>query len=70
MAQIMLVPTATIVVRFITGKQLIIHALNLFSNVQVASEAVLLSLEIIGIVGVTVSLVAMAITILTFICLR
>ena len=70
MAQIMLVPTATIVVRFVTGKQLIIHALNLFSNVQVASEAVLLSLEIIGIVGVTVSLVAMAITILTFICLR
>ena len=66
----MLVPTATIVVRFITGKQLIIHALNLFSNVQVATEAVLLSLEIIGIVGVTVSLVAMAITILTFICLR
>ena len=70
MAQIMLVPTATIVVRFVTGKQLIIHALNLFSNVQVATEAVLLSLEIIGIVGVTVSLVAMAITILTFICLR
>ena len=61
---------ATIVVKFINGKQLIIHALNLFSNVQVASEAVLLSLEIIGIVGVTVSLVAMAITILTFICLR
>ena len=66
----MLVPTAAVVVRFINGKQLIIHALNLFSNVQVATEAVLLSLEIIGIVGVTVSLVAMAITILTFICLR